>query len=115
MAVIAQAEAKAISERTKAAMAAAKARGRSFGNPNGAEPLRRANKGNSASLKAICERANAHAYDMADVLKDLEANGIASFAGQARELNRLGFQTPQNKRWHGASVARLHARLRNMS
>ena len=50
MAFVAQKEREVISSRTKAALAAAKARGQRLGNPNGAASLRRAGKGTAAAL-----------------------------------------------------------------
>lgn len=111
MAVLAQQESKMISERTKAAMEAAKARGAVFGNPNGAAPLRRAGKGNAASVKAIQGRADARAQDLSDVLEALEKEGFTTLQAQADELNRRGFETARGGRWHPNSVARLRKRL----
>lgn len=111
MAVVAQAESKMISDRTRAAMKAAKDRGQAFGNPNGAAPLRRAGKGNKASVKAIQDRADARARDLADVLEALEKDGFTTLQAQADELNRRGFETARGGRWHPNSVARLRKRL----
>jgi DNA invertase Pin-like site-specific DNA recombinase len=111
MAVMAQAEAKAISDRTRAAMQAAKARGMTFGNPNGADALRRAGRGNSATCAAQKERALARAHDLSDVLEDLETNGFATLNAQANELNRRGIKTPRGGRWHPSSVSNLRRRL----
>jgi DNA invertase Pin-like site-specific DNA recombinase len=111
MAVMAQAEAKAISDRTKAAMQAAKDRGQTFGNPNGAAALRRAGKGNTASVETMQKRADARANDLSDVLEDLEIKGFTTLQAQAKELNKRGIQTARGKRWHASSVSNLRRRL----
>ena len=111
MAVIAQAESQMISDRTKAAMQAAKARGQSFGNPNGAAPLRRAGKGNSATCEAQRAAALTRAHDLADVLEDLENGGFITLQAQADELNKRGIKTARGGRWHPNSVSRLRTRL----
>jgi DNA invertase Pin-like site-specific DNA recombinase len=108
MAVLAQQESKMISERTKAAMQAAKERGQTFGNPNGAAPLRLANKGNGASCAAQKATALTRAHDLADVLEDLEKMTLQA---QADELNRRGFKTARGGQWHPTSVSRLRKRL----
>ncbi|MEX5726681.1 DNA invertase Pin-like site-specific DNA recombinase [Rhodovulum iodosum] len=111
MAVVAQAEAKAISDRTKAAMRAARERGQTFGNPYGAAPLRCAGKGNAASVQAMQERADARAHDLAEVLEDLEACGFTTLQAQANELNKRGIRTARGGRWHASSVSNLRKRL----
>lgn len=111
MAVLAQQESKMISERTKAAMQAAKERGKTFGNPNGAAPLRRAGKGNSAACDAQRNTALTRAADLSDVLEDLEQMGITTLRAQADELNKRGIKTARGGRWHPNSVARLWKRL----
>ncbi|MBY5974506.1 recombinase family protein [Ferrimonas balearica] len=111
MAVLAQQESKMISDRTKAAMRAAKERGRTFGNPNGAAPLHRAGKGNSATCEAQKAAALTRAHDLADVLSDLENKGFSTLQAQADELNKRGIKTARGGRWHPNSVSRLRARL----
>lgn len=111
MAVMAQAEAEAISERTIAAMAAAKARGQTFGNPNGAAALHAAGKGNRDAVRAIKGKADAFAADLSDTLADVRAAGHTTLKAQAQELNRRGIKTARGGRWHASSVANLHKRL----
>jgi DNA invertase Pin-like site-specific DNA recombinase len=111
MALIAQAESQMISDRTKASMQAAKARGMVFGNPNGAASLRRANKGNTATCAAQKERANAHANDLSDTLEDLVQHGITTLAAQASELNKRGIRTARGGQWHPSTVANLRKRI----
>lgn len=115
MAVLAQAERKAISERTRAALAVARRRlakeGRRLGNPNGAKALRKARKGNSAAVERIVKGADQRAEELRDVVADVRANGYLSLATIAEELNRREIETPRGGRWHPASVARLMARL----
>lgn len=111
LAIVAQDEARATSERTKAALAAAKTRGQRLGNPNGAEALRRAGKGNTASRQAASANADTRAQDLAETLAEVQANGITTLAGIAKELNSRGIKTARGKSWHPSSVANLRARL----
>ena len=110
-AVIAQHEADMISERTKAALAAAKARGQRLGNPNGADALRRADRGNTASRLAAKAKADAFATDLAETLADVRAAGHQTLHQIAAELNRRTIQTARGGVWHPATVANVIARL----
>ena len=107
MAAVAQAERKAISRRTKEALAAAKARGVRLGNPNGAAALISAGKGNGASVVAIREAAERFAVDLEPILADIMAAGHASLRTIAVELNRRGIVTRRGGAWHPATVRDL--------
>lgn len=111
MAAVAQAERKATATRTREALAAAKARGTRLGNPNGAAALRRAGKGNGASVAAIKGTADAFAGDLRDVLEDIRAGGATSLAQVAAELNRRHIRTARGGSWHPSTVRNLECRL----
>src|SRR4029434_10590993 len=83
MALIAQHEREAISKRTREALQAAKRRGVVLGNPNGAQALRRAGKGNRASIRAIKARADEHAQDLRPVSEGLRREGVTSLGSIA--------------------------------
>ncbi len=115
MALIAQHEREAISKRTREALQAAKARGVRLGNPNGAAALKRADRGNVASLNAIKAKANKHALNLRPVIESLHSEAITSLGTIARELNERGMLTPRGRRWHKSSVRNLVARLEKLS
>lgn len=110
MAAVAQAERQAISKRTQEALKAAKAAGRKLGNPNGAEALRRAAKGNSAAIAKVKAGADHHAQDLAPIIADIQAAGMISLAAIAAELNARHIQTRRGGQWHPSSVRNLLAR-----
>lgn len=111
LAVINEDERERISERTKAALAAAKARGTTLGNPNGAAALRRAGKGNGASVAAIKGNAADFAEGLRGTVDAIKASGITSLGGIAAELNARHMRTPRGGQWHASSVRNLMARL----
>lgn len=111
MARVAEQERQAISERTKEALKAAKARGTRLGNPNGAAALKRANKGNAASVRSIQEDALQRAEQLRSVVDDLTSKGVQSLGGLADELNARGVLTARGGRWHRSSVRNLLGRL----
>lgn len=115
LSLVAAEEARSISTRTKAALQAAKARGTRLGNPNGAEPFRRAGKGNVDAVQANQRRADARARDLADTLSELAQEGHTTLQAQADELNRQGYKTPRDGRWHASSVANLRRRVEAMA
>jgi len=111
MASVAELEAGLISERTKAALAAAKARGVRLGNPNGARALRGKQVGNAAAVQAIQSAAGERAKDMRAVIDDIRAQGFVTIRDTTTALNDRGILTPRGGRWHPTSVARLLARI----
>lgn len=113
MAVIAEEERRLISERTKAAMRAARARGVKLGNPNGAEAFRRTGF-RGAKIGAEANKANAQrrAESLRDVLSEIQAEGAISHAAIARALNERHIATRTGRNWQACSVKMLIARLR---
>lgn len=111
MAAVAQAERKAISLRTTEALRAARARGQRLGNPNGAEALKRASKGNGAAIAAIRQRSERHLSDVAPIVRDVARDGRRSLRQLAAELNARGVVASRGGVWHAASVRSLLRRL----
>ena len=112
MAQIAEFERGIISERTKAAMAAAKARGQTFGNPCGAAPLAKHRKrGIRNSLKVRSARATEFAQRLAPIIADMRARGIDTTKGIARELNNRDIEAPRGGQWSATQARRALARL----
>lgn len=111
MALVAQQEREAISKRTIDALAAAKRRGTRLGNPNGASALRKAKKGNAASVVSIKAKADKHALDLLPVVESLHQEGITTLGAMAEALNARGMLTPRGGTWHKSSVSNLLARL----
>lgn len=111
MALVAEQERQVISKRTKEALKAAKARGIRLGNPNGAAALKRANKGNAASVRRIQDDALRRAEQLRPVIDDLRSKGMKSLGGLAEGLNDSGILTARGGRWHRSSVRNLIGRL----
>ncbi|NCB97216.1 MAG: recombinase family protein [Bacteroidia bacterium] len=109
MALVAQEERKAISTRTKAALAAAKERGVKLGCPNGASHLQGDRNGSKQGLEAIKMKAKERAMKLAEVVKEIQDNGAISLRQIAEELNRRSIATARGKRWHPSSVKNLLA------
>lgn len=110
LAVVAQHEREQISNRTKAALQAAKARGVKLGNPNGAAAIRRAGKGNAAAVDALRNKADEHASDIKPVIEAIQAEGHTSLRAIARELNARGIKTSNAGKWYPQTVKNLLAR-----
>jgi DNA invertase Pin-like site-specific DNA recombinase len=104
-AAVAEEEGRAISARTKAALAAARARGVKLGNPQlraGSPELARA----AAAAKAA--QARDRAMDLAPIIAEVRAAGVTTLAGIARALAARGVPTPSGRgAWSPATVLRL--------
>ena len=110
MALVAEEEARMISARTKAALAAAKARGVKLGGsaPASREAMQRvAALGRQASSKA----ADTRAADLAPVIADIRAQGVTSANGIARVLNERGYLTTRGGAWTNVQAQRLLRRI----
>lgn len=111
MALVAQQERVAISRRTREALQAAKQRGQQLGNPNGADALRRAGRGNAAALRAVKAAADETSERLRPIVEKLRQAGIVSLGGIAQEFNSKGILSPRGGSWHRSSVANLLKRL----
>ena len=113
MAVVAEEERRMISARTKAALAAAKARGRVLGGFRG----RPGTAEDAARARATHKRnADARAEVLAPILARLDPDAMASLNALARSLTAENVPTPRGRgEWTPAAVARLRARLTAMS
>ncbi|MGY3559813.1 DNA invertase Pin-like site-specific DNA recombinase [Bradyrhizobium sp. USDA 4463] len=111
MASVAELEVGLIGERTKAALAAAKARGVKLGNPNGARALRGKQVGNFRAVAKLKEDAAQRAADLKGIVDDIRSCGITTTRGIAEELTARGIRAPRGNVWHPTAVSRLLARL----
>ncbi|MCK1508398.1 recombinase family protein [Bradyrhizobium sp. 18] len=109
MAAVAELEAGLISARTKAALAAAKARGQQLGGHRGGTVSKQTRAmGRDEQVKQAQRRAN----DLAPLLKQLRAQGMESTTEVARALTAMGIPTARGKvRWSAPAVALVEARL----
>ena len=103
LAAVAEDEARRISERTRAALAAAKARGVVLGAAGKVQgpKLAKANKAAAA----------ARAAEIADTVAEILEAGANTLRGIADELNRRSVSTAQGAAWHPTRVSRLLKRL----
>jgi DNA invertase Pin-like site-specific DNA recombinase len=112
MAAMAEHEREMISQRTKAALAAAKARGTRLGNPNGAAHLLDGCR-QAAAASAARRRADASQRDMAvaPILAELAASGVTGGRRLAYELNMMGVPAPSAGIWSAGQVRVVARRL----
>ncbi len=107
MAVVAQAERKMISTRTKAALAAAKARGTKLGGDRGNFAMI-ADQGRAAGRAARQGKAMARAADVRPIITSLRAEGVTSLAQLAAALTERGIPTSRGAdRWSPMQVSRV--------
>ena len=106
-ATLAQHERELISQRTKEALSALKARGVQLGKPENltAEARRKA-------LEKIKFNAGNHTNNLqaAEMIRHLRKEGL-TYLQISNKLNGLGYRTRYNRSFHPATVQRLHSRL----
>lgn len=109
MALLAQKERELISERTKAALAAAKARGVQLGG------YRENGFGGDYTQggKAAAAAADRFAASVAGFIRQAQNTG-ASLRGIADALNRQGIKTARGGQWHASTIRGMLARLDNL-
>jgi DNA invertase Pin-like site-specific DNA recombinase len=104
-AALAEKERALISERTKAALQAAKVRlakqGRRLGSPIAAQSAVKARAARSIYARAASESTRA-------IVRDIQASGVTTLKGVAAALQARGVRTPRgHTKWMPAQVARL--------
>ena len=94
LAAVAEHEREMISQRTKAALAAAKARGTRLGNP----------RPDTARMRAVvAERVGSFRAGVLPTIQALQAEG-RSLRGIAAELNAKGIKAPRRGAWYASSI-----------
>lgn len=109
LAAVAEHEARMISDRTKAALQAAKARGKVLG--------RRAGEGNvmtdamrAKAVTVVKAKADDRAALLSDTLTEIQASGAVSLREIAAALNARGIPTARGGQWSAVQVQRVLAR-----
>jgi DNA invertase Pin-like site-specific DNA recombinase len=103
-AALAEKERRLISERTKAALAARKAKGGRLGNPRNLVEAGRLGR-NVQTI--IADEFTANVLPVVDALRSA---GAVTLEAISCGLNRQGIRTARGKRWHASSVLNLLAR-----
>lgn len=103
LAAVAEAERKAISERTRSALAAAKRRGVILGNPK----LARAR---DAATRAAQDSAARFADNVLPVIHGIQRSGATTLRDIASALNARGIPSRRGGVWSAATVSRVLAR-----
>jgi DNA invertase Pin-like site-specific DNA recombinase len=97
-----------ISERTRVALAAAKARGKRLGTPAN---LRNHDLGRARGRATKTAKARKRAADLAPIVADLRASGATSLSAIAAGLNELRIPTAREGRWSAVQVERVLERM----
>jgi len=100
LALVAEREREMISERTKAGLAAARARGVALGNPNWRKSQKRATAASLESLRPLWEL-------QLKAVREIRAAGIGTLTGIARCLNARGVRTARGGFWTATTVRNL--------
>lgn len=113
MAAVAELEAGLISQRTRAALTAAKARGVKLGAAKGTQPPATAEStrsGAQASAEVRGRAAAHHAHTVLPAIEELRTSGAASLHALAAGLNTMGVPTPRGGEWTATAVRRVLVR-----
>ena len=108
MAAVAELEAGLIGDRTRKALAAARARGVKLGNPAN---LKNAGGGRVNGRAVRTRTANGRALDLAPIIAELQASGATSLRQIARGLEAKGIRTARGGGWSAVQVRRVMDRM----
>lgn len=100
LALVAQRERELISERTKAALQAAKRRGRVLGTRNPELQVQRMNEGSRKAKRSFVAQIR-------PVITEIQESGVKTLQGIADCLNRRGIKSRSGGQWHPATVLRI--------
>ena len=103
LAAVAEHEREMISQRTKAALQAAKKCGVKLGSPT-------PKKGAAIRSKVLQEKADRFAANIIPIIKELQGQGITSYKSLAKALNVRGIPTANKRQWYGATVKNILSR-----
>ncbi len=108
LAAIAEHERELISQRTRAALQAAKARGVKLGNPdNGAALQKHGERARDRSIQVRVERAGTRAAELVTIIEDFKAAGAISLRAIAAGLNSRCIAAPRGGDWSAGQVRRV--------
>src|SRR6516164_7290679 len=107
LAAVAEAEALAISQRTKAALAAAKARGVVLGGDRGNLTDKIRHKAHRNSIRVRQKRAAKYVGDLMPIIDDVRAEGAESLREIAAALNERGIPASWGGAWSAVQVQRI--------
>ena len=105
-AALAEKERALISVRTKAALAAAKARGVTLGNPKLAEARQAAHKAAAVANEAAADQ---HAANVLPIIRQIKRAGARTLREIAGALNERGVQTARGGEWYAMTVRNVLA------
>ena len=112
LAAVAEAEALAISQRTKAALKAAKARGVVLGGDRGSLTKKVRDKGRAIGIEVRRQRARKRAADLLPIIEAIREEGAISLQDIADGLNKRSIPTAQGGAWQPTQVMRVLERAR---
>ena len=97
LAAVAEPEREMISQRTRDALQAAKARGVKLGSPD-------PGKGSAIGVAANKGKADRFAANVVPIIREIEASGVTSNLGIAKALNARGIPTARGGQWYDSTV-----------
>ncbi len=112
MAAVAELEAGLISQRTKDALAAAKAKGTKLGNPRKRSTPEKKGRDEAGEMgrQQLRDKADRFAANVIPIIWEIEASGVTSHLGIAKALNARGIPTARGGEWYAATVRNIRNR-----